>query len=575
MNDRVHSDAAYSDESEGASLMRTCAVYARYSSDRQSAVSIDDQIRKCKEHAARQGWTVLEDHIYSDRAVSGATDHRDGLKALLTVATSAQRPFQIVLLDDTSRLSRKIADSLRILDRLNFAGVRLVFVSQGIDTSSEQAEVLMATHGIVDQLYIRELSSKTRRGVEGRALKGLHTGGRVFGYKNIPIEDPTRQDAYGRPQIVGARLAVNASQAEIIRRIFTLYASGYSLKRLARKLNEEGVQSPRPQKGRFSRSWCPSSLRVILHNERYRGVVTWGKTRKERSPITGKRVKRNRNRCEWVNIEIPEQRIISEELWSQVQARIAHVKRVYGFGDLKYRSGLLRARAVSSKYLFSGLMKCGACGASIAIVSGGGLDRASARYGCPINAFRGQTICPNSVRVRRDVLERDLLSELQSRVLNEDVIAYTLERFEQELTKNLEALTRDLEGMSRRKVELDQEIRNLTDKIASGDPSLSIMAAITERERELSGIANRLLESSPGSVRARVGEIRRFVLSQLGDLRALIGADVSDTLALKAELTKHIQAITLEPTGERKVVAKGNWNLLGLTSRMECAGGES
>ena len=48
-----------------------CAIYARFSSDRQSAVSIDDQIRKCREHARREGWTVLDEHLYVDEAISG------------------------------------------------------------------------------------------------------------------------------------------------------------------------------------------------------------------------------------------------------------------------------------------------------------------------------------------------------------------------------------------------------------------------------------------------------------------------------------------------------------------------
>ncbi len=181
-----------------------CAIYARYSTDKQNPLSIDDQIRKCREFAARNGWEVLDAHIYGDEAICGATDDRSGLKNLLGAATAAAHPIDVILVDDTSRLSRKLADSLRIFDQLRFSGVRLIFVSQGIDTDSEQAEVLLATHGIVDSLYIQELAKKTHRGVEGRALQGFHTGGRCFGYRSVPIEDPTRTDTYGRPQIVTA-----------------------------------------------------------------------------------------------------------------------------------------------------------------------------------------------------------------------------------------------------------------------------------------------------------------------------------------------------------------------------------
>ncbi len=148
-----------------------CAIYARYSTDKQNPLSIDDQVRKCREFAAQNGWEVLDTHIYSDEAISGATDDRSGLKNLLEAAGASAHTIDVILVDDTSRLSRKLADSLRIFEQLRFSGVRLIFVSQGIDTDSEQAEVLLATHGIVDSLYIRELAKKTHRGVEGRALQ--------------------------------------------------------------------------------------------------------------------------------------------------------------------------------------------------------------------------------------------------------------------------------------------------------------------------------------------------------------------------------------------------------------------
>ena len=98
-----------------------CAAYARYSTDKQSPLSISDQIRKCKEFAVSQGWDFLEGHTYHDGAITGATDERTGLASLLRAASEPVRPFDVVLVDDTSRLSRKIADSLRICEQLKFS----------------------------------------------------------------------------------------------------------------------------------------------------------------------------------------------------------------------------------------------------------------------------------------------------------------------------------------------------------------------------------------------------------------------------------------------------------------------
>jgi len=149
----------------------------------RNSLTIDQQIRKCREYAERHGLRVLDEQIYADEAISGATDDRAGLRRLLAAAKQKPRSFDVILVDDTSRLSRRLADSLNIHEQLQFIGIRVIFVAQGIDTNSEQAELLVATHGIVDSLYLKDLAKRTFRGVEQRALEGLHTGGRVFGYR--------------------------------------------------------------------------------------------------------------------------------------------------------------------------------------------------------------------------------------------------------------------------------------------------------------------------------------------------------------------------------------------------------
>src|SRR5712671_457357 len=90
-----------------------CAIYARYSSDMQRPASIDDQSRQCGDKAASKGWEVLEDHVYKDEAVTGTTlIGRDGLDKLLEAAQQYPRPFDCVLIDDTSRLGRHVPGTL-------------------------------------------------------------------------------------------------------------------------------------------------------------------------------------------------------------------------------------------------------------------------------------------------------------------------------------------------------------------------------------------------------------------------------------------------------------------------------
>ena len=97
------------------------ALYARYSSDNQRDASIDDQLRQCRERAAREGWTVVE--TYSDRAISGASLIRSGIQSLLADAQAGR--FDIVLSEALDRISRDQEDVAGVFKRLRFAGVTI------------------------------------------------------------------------------------------------------------------------------------------------------------------------------------------------------------------------------------------------------------------------------------------------------------------------------------------------------------------------------------------------------------------------------------------------------------------
>jgi len=133
-----------------------CATYARYSSDRQSPASIEDQLRICREHAYRQDWEFLEDHVYVDRELSGAGGDRPGWVRLQAVIKRHPCQFDVLLVDDTSRLCRNLGDNAKFTEEMAYLGIRVVAISQGIDTQSKQAKVLMTFHGLADEMYILE-----------------------------------------------------------------------------------------------------------------------------------------------------------------------------------------------------------------------------------------------------------------------------------------------------------------------------------------------------------------------------------------------------------------------------------
>jgi hypothetical protein len=222
------------------------------------------------------------------------------------------------------------------------------------------------------------------------------------------------------------------------------------------------------------------------------------------------------------------------------------------------------AGSQSSTYKFSGLLKCSECGANVSIVSGRWRGRNDVVYGCPQNTFRGASVCTNSVRVFRRALEERLLHGLQEQIMNPEAVNYVLEKFEAELVKALDNLGGELDQMRRRKEALEREVANLAAVIAQGDFSAALRAALVDRERQISEITARLLESRPDSLRIRLRSIRSFVVSRMQDLRAILNSDFAH---VRAELAKHIEKITLTPSGET-YIASGTWNFVGVAVSM-------
>ena len=253
--------------------MRT-ACYARFSSDLQRQTSLEDQVGNCREHAQRHGWEWQDAHVYSDAGISGASiDGRPGLQALITAATHAQRPFDILLVDDSSRVSRDLADALRIVQGLKFAGVRVVYISQGIDSDSEQHETLIAVHGLVDGLYLREMAAKIKRGIKGQLARGYATGGRTYGYRSVGVPDPNH-----RGRMIGCQLEIDPAEASTIRVVFQWYAEGISVPNIITRLAHEGCPAPR------GGTWRVGAIQRILRNSKYLGRLIWGGRRWHAGP---------------------------------------------------------------------------------------------------------------------------------------------------------------------------------------------------------------------------------------------------------------------------------------------------
>lgn len=130
------------------------AVYARYSSENQRDASIADQLRVCREYAARQHWMVARE--FTDHALSGATLLRPGFQALMREALG--RCVDVVLAESLDRFSRDQEDTARLFKRLTFVGVRIVTLAEGDIT-----HLHIGFKGTMNALFLKDLAEKTLR----------------------------------------------------------------------------------------------------------------------------------------------------------------------------------------------------------------------------------------------------------------------------------------------------------------------------------------------------------------------------------------------------------------------------
>jgi len=508
------------------------AIYARFSSDLQRATSIDDQIAVARMFAAARGWAIVENHIYTDAALSGSSLDRPGVQAMLAAAARRPLPFDVLLVDDSSRVARDLADAVRVMQDLQFHGVRVIYISQNIDSENEQAETLVAVHGMVDALYLREMKTKIKRGLVGQLERGFATGGTTFGYRTAPVPDPSgKTDVNGYPLLVGKRVEIVPDQARTVVQIFEWYASGLGAGRIVERLNREGLRGVRGAR------WQEGAVKRVLRNEKYTGKLIWGKTTVERRPGTSQLLTRSRPRDQWRTLDRPDLRIVSDALWNRVQVRRQAVR-----GALPARTGhtLMRGRdaALYSPHLFSGFMKCGTCGGAVVVVTGG---FGSPRYGCLRSWRNGRDACSNRLTIRAKVADARLLSGLRAELLAPATVKYITDAVSAALNRRIDERPRLLAEAQMAREQAQQRVQRLIDAIENGVPPSTLAAAINERQADVARAQARLSELAE-SDEHRLAVIPAWVRQQLEEVVAVLAEAPERT---KAEFRRLGMRVTM------------------------------
>ncbi len=218
--------------------MTRAAIYARYSSDLQSAASIEDQVRVCQRLIEGQGWTAFR--IYSDMGMSGASHLRPGYQKLLGNARA--RAFDVVVAESIDRISRDQEHIAAFHKLMSFEGIPVVTVAEGAIS-----ELHVGLKGAMSALFLKDLAQKTHRGLEGRVRQGRSAGGISYAYR---LERALQTDG----AFTTGERSIHPEEAAIVRRIFAAFAEGKSPRAIAAVLNKEGIPGP------SGTAWGPSTI---------------------------------------------------------------------------------------------------------------------------------------------------------------------------------------------------------------------------------------------------------------------------------------------------------------------------
>ena len=517
--------------------MTRIATYARFSTDKQRDSSIEDQVRNCTNYANRHQWAVA--HRFEDRGISGASKDRPGYCAMLKAAQAGE--FDILLVDDLSRLSRDDIETKQVIRRFKYQGLRIVGVSDGYDSSAKGEKIQASMRGLMNELYLDDLREKTHRGMTGQAICGNNTGGRCYGYVHRAIEDPRKIDAHGRPVVTAVRREIDPVQAKIINHIYERFACGHSPRAIARELNEMGIPSPRGGK------WLQSAIygdqeegTGILNNWLYSGRYIWNRREWRKNPDTGKRTYVKRPESEWVITGMPELRIIDSELWDKVKARQLRLSSEQGE---RVKLGLRAASASASgcstgrgfKYLFSGLLKCAQCGANFVMHS-------TTSYACAKNINGGHAACSNFYRLPRRKVEKRLLDVLRQELLTPQACEQFAIEVKNELMSRAKEFQGDVKAAERLVASSQREIDNILSAIKVGIVTASTKEALESAEAQKLRAQERLNTASLMDERAigRMADLLPKALERyrtaIDGIETVLGSNLEHSRTILKEL---------------------------------------
>ena len=422
------------------------ALYARVSSERQDVdLSVSAQLRALKDYARANGYSVARQYI--DEAESGLVADRPQFREMIEEGSKPKAPFDVILVWKFSRFTRKREHAVAFKSMLRRKGIRVVSITEQAEDNAT-GRLLEGIIESVDEFYSENLAQEVVRGMREAASRGFFLASNApFGYKRVKVKDGAKE----RPT-----LEVDPATAPVVREIFEKSLRGSGLKEICKELNDRGVTNR-------GKRWYKGTLHYVLRNEAYTGTAVWGKTSK------GEKAQ------DPVRVEGAWPALVSRELFDEVQQAMAD------------RAPKVRRPArVGSRFLLSGLLKCGVCGRPYS--AQGAKSGQFAYYICGTLFREGAGTC-SARYLNAPRLEAFVVEKIRERILTKETIVELVTLVAEEIDAMAGELAGRLEVIEVELGDVRKRLEKLYEAIETSELTLEVLSprilSLRHREEQL------------------------------------------------------------------------------------------
>ncbi len=422
------------------------ALYCRLSVDDGNfggSVSIETQKilleQYCKDHK------ITDYKFYCDDGCSGTNFDRPSFKKMLSDIDEGK--INLVIVKDLSRFGRNYVEAGMYVQRFTDSNIRFIAADDNYDSLVNSDDLLFPIKNVVNEMYARDVSKKTKAAKKAKARDGQFIGSKVpFGYKIDP------NDRH--------HLIVDEPAAQVVKRIFRLASEGVGYNKMAKIFREEKVLTPiayfnlnnpdyfKSDYWRKEFDWHVTSIRAILNNEVYLGKLVYGKQRNK--SMKSKEKVRNPKE-DWIVVENCHEPIITQELWDTVHKILNAKHRPAKAGEVQ---------------MFAGLLYCSDCGHCLTYSQKQRKDGSyHGAYSCWMYKTHGKEYCASHY-ITFDTIYELVLIDIQRNLFqyrkNTDKFKSILSRkYQSDSQKQAEQITLEYEQKQKRCEELDKIISRL------------------------------------------------------------------------------------------------------------------